>query len=762
MNWNITYDGFQTEEATALENRFLIGNGYLGVRGSLEEYTKEQLPAVNLAGLYDQVGDAWREPLNAPNGLYTYPVIDGEMLRLQDTVRNEEGEIHVKAESGRSGETDALLVSHNMRLDFRHGILHRETVWKVRRGRVTIRSQRFADRTDIHRICMRYEIETDFHAEADIYTGIDGDVWDINGPHYDEMWMDHVDGSLHAEGMTHEKAYHVHVLETVQSTFPSEDSVISEPDHVRQLMRRISFVTEPGKAYVLDKAVSVYTDQDEYGLPDARESLQTFLAGGYEEAAAAHCRKWESIWQYGAVEIDGDEEAERALNYSLYHLQSIAPRHTDSLSIPARGLSGQTYKGAVFWDTEMFILDYFLFTDPAAARSFLKYRVDTLPGAKHKAKAYGYAGAFYACESQEGGFDACSDYNVTDVFTGRPMRTYFRDKQVHISAAVVYGLQRYTEITGDQSLLADGGFEAVVECARFYESLLLCRAAAPDRYEIHDIIGPDEYHERVNNNGYTNRMAKLTLDAAADILDRPETLGEEAAEKIRQLYNGSGEEARSASQLAQDFRREAERLYIPQPDPKDKIIEQFDGYRQLEDCSVDTVRGRLLDPREYWGGAYGMAAHTQVIKQADVVTMLNLFSGEYEASVLEANWQYYESRTEHGSSLSASMYAMLACKCGMPEKAYPFFIKSAKADLVTGGKEWAGLIYIGGTHPAAAGGAYMIAVEGFAGVSVTAEGLQVNPSLPDGWKRMAFYVRVRGRLYRVEITQSTVDVQEMI
>ena len=131
-----------------------------------------------------------------------------------------------------------------------------------------------------------------------------------------------------------------------------------------------------------------------------------------------------------------------ALNYSLYHLHCIAPRHTDSLSIAARGLSGQTYKGAVFWDTEMFILDFFLMTEPKVAKSLMKYRIDSLSGAKEKAKSYGLDGAFYAWESQEGGFDACSDYNVVDVFTKRPMRTFFKDKQVHISSAVVYGMQR--------------------------------------------------------------------------------------------------------------------------------------------------------------------------------------------------------------------------------------------------------------------------------------------------------------------------------
>jgi kojibiose phosphorylase/nigerose phosphorylase len=230
-------------------------------------------------------------------------------------------------------------------------------------------------------------------------------------------------------------------------------------------------------------------------------------------------KTWEEKWRISEIFIEGDDEAMEALNYSLYHLHSIAPRHTRSLSIAARGLSGQTYKGAVFWDTEMFMLDFFLFTEPEVAKTLLRYRIDTLAGAKEKAKYYGYEGAFYAWESQEGGFDACSDYNVTDVFTGRPMRTYFKDKQIHISAAIAYGIMRYVEYTGNDDLLKEGGGEVIIECARFYYSLLVKRINK-EYYELWDVIGPDEYHERVNNNAYTNRMAKFTFEAAIKITIR--------------------------------------------------------------------------------------------------------------------------------------------------------------------------------------------------------------------------------------------------
>ena len=395
----------------------------------------------------------------------------------------------------------------------------------------------------------------------------------------------------------------------------------------------------------------------------------------------------------------------------------------------------------------MFFLDFLIITNPKVARNVMKYRIDTLDGAKEKAKSYGYDGAFYAWESQEGGFDDCSDYNVTDVFTKRPMRTYFKDKQIHISAAIVYGIGRYIDLTGDMTILSEGGAETIIECAKFYYDLLLKKVSG-GYYELHDVIGPDEYHERVNNNGYTNRMAKYTFEQAVKVIDSIDELNEQYAIKLCKEYN------------LKKFEMAERNIYIPQPN-ENGIIPQFDGYFDLEDVSVNTVRSRLLDPKEYWGGANGVAAHTQVIKQADVVTWLTMFPDDVSDEIKLKNWQYYEPRTEHGSSLSACMYALLACKCGMKEKAYPLFMKSASADLNEGGKEWAGLVYIGGTHPAAEGGAYMVAIKGFAGIYFEDGKIKAKPDLPKAWKKMRFHICYRNKKYKIEIEDNNANIVEI-
>ncbi|MDD6483838.1 MAG: glycosyl hydrolase family 65 protein [Clostridiales bacterium] len=691
-------------------NRFLIGNGYFGIRGTLEEYSKEHMCAVNMAGIYDRAGDAWRESVNAPNPLHTYIIVNGTKYALPETEPK----------------------SHTQTLDFKNGLHLRKTQWQTENGTITIECERFASMSRRHLIAMRYTFFADFECEAEIVTGIDGDVWDINGPHFVKIQTG-TQGSVNSViGTTGEKNISVTAKDCTSADFKAEQTT---DEGEKTVYRHFSFKAEPGKEYTIEKIAQITTSEDDFDVAGEIDKLT------YSMLRAEHITAWERIWDISKITIEGDDEAMYALNYSIYHLNCIAPREMKGKSIAARGLSGQVYKGAVFWDTEMFMIDYYIHTEPEIAKTLLQYRIDTINGARAKAAEYGLNGAYYAWESQEGGYEGCSDYNVTDVFTNRPMRTHFRDKQYHVSAAVVYGIMKYIRGTGDYSILGEGAMEVIVECAQMYRSLLLKYADKP-YYEIHDVVGPDEYHERVNNNAYTNRMAKFVFDTALEMLDEFEA---KYPEKIKALDDKYGLEATKAM-----LKDSAEGIFIREPD-NNGIIEQFEGYFKLEDVSVDTVRSRLLDPKEYWGGAYGVAANTQVIKQADVAAMLSMFKDDYSADIMKKNFDYYEPRTEHGSSLSACMYSLLACFTGNTETAYPLFMKSAKADLVKGGKEWAGLVYIGGTHPASEGGAWIVAVNGFAGISEQDGKLVCRPSLPQNWKSMSFKLVYRGTVYKVNI-----------
>jgi len=479
----ICADGFHAEQAPALGNRMLTGNGYLGVRGTLEEHGKAELAAVNLAGLYDRLGDCWREPLNAPHPFSLRLYENGNLLALP----------HAPAEA------------HTQTLDARRGLHRRETRFA---GGTALAVERFAHMAQVHLLALSATVRAGAGGAYVLDYGIDGDVWDIHGPHYQAMALDTQNGLLTALATTNEgDAVAVCALPALTVPAARHDGTDG-----RRRFARFAFTLAAGESATLTALAAVYTSRDT-AQPLAEAARAVLAAGGYDTLRATHIACWAVLWQTAAMHIDGDDEAEAALNYSAYHLLCIAPRHSESLSVPARGLSGQTYKGAVFWDTEMFMLDFYLATLPEVAKTIARYRIDTLDGARDKARQYGLRGAFYAWESQAGGYDACSDYNVTDVFTGRPVRTYFRDKQIHITADVVYGLWKVVRWTGDDSLWLSGGAEVLVEAARFYHSLLVKRVES-DVCELRDVIGPDEYHERVNNNAYTNEMARFVFRQA--------------------------------------------------------------------------------------------------------------------------------------------------------------------------------------------------------------------------------------------------------
>ncbi|MBR0294483.1 MAG: glycoside hydrolase family 65 protein, partial [Bacilli bacterium] len=438
----------------------------------------------------------------------------------------------------------------------------------------------------------------------------------------------------------------------------------------------------------------------------------------YKMHATSFNKKWENAY----VEID--DESQFDLSYSIYHLLILEDMNSYH-SIPARGVSGQTYKGAIFWDTEIFILPFFTLTNPKFARNLIKYRIDTLEGAKQKAKSFGFDGAFYAWESQEDGLERCSKYNVTDPITNQPIRTYFDEKQIHISADISLAIERYYDFTLDESIFVEGGYNIVYECLKFYISRATLR---DNKYHFDDVIGPDEYHERVNDNAFTNYMVYENARIALKYFDKYVKYTDKSLskDKINEFIN---------------------KIYLPKPN-KDGVIEQFDGYFKLQDKKPHEVLKMRKNNKEYLGH---LAMNTKTIKQADVITLLIIAPHHDLSKYLRSNYDYYYPYTEHGSSLSASMYSLSASKLKIEGDAYHLFKKSAHIDLGIEQKMYAGGIYIGGTHPASNAGAYLSVVLGFAGLTFDEDEIKVNPSLPNNVSGLKFKIIYRDKKYLIEI-----------
>lgn len=722
--WLVQDEGYAPQRVELNGSRLLLCNGYMGYRGTLDEHSREQQVACTLAGLYDQVDDAWREPVNAPNGLYTSLCVDDVPLSVVTSPPS----------------------SHLQTLDLDRGLHERESTFAVKGGSaVRVQSRRFLSLDDVHLAVVEYCCTAEGTCHLVVESGIDADVWDINGPHLHDVHASQQGDCLLVTAVTTEG---VRVAVAEANDLPTGTGIAATGTGI---LRRLDVAAELSSRVRFHKYVAVYTDKD--GVDDvagaALETARRALATGYDRLEIRHAHLWHCRWLQSDVRIEGDDQAQIALRYSLFQLMQSAPTHTERVSIPGRGLSGQMYKGAIFWDTEVFVLPFFFYTQPEIGRKLLKYRCHTLDGARRKAAEYGFDGAFYAWESQDTGDDACTLFNVTDVFTSRPVRTYFRDKQIHISADVAYAIWQYYVVTGDETILFDGGAEVILECARFY-----CRWAYlkkdKNRFELLDVTGPDEYHERVSNNAFTNAMARHCMRVALRVL------------AILQARDASF----SASLLDRlDYHKDlahvrevAELLYVPEPDPETLVIEQFDGYHKLEDVSLSELKSRIKMPTEYLGGGSGLATTTQVLKQADVVALLTLFKSDYPPDVKLANWLHYEQRTEQGSTLSASLYATLAAHVGLPLKAYSYFMTTATVDLAGSYKRYVGTLYIGGTHPGANGGAWMAVVHGFAGLHFDGTTIVIAPALPSNWTRVSFNFVVRRQAFHVVAARDEVRV----
>jgi len=488
---------------------------------------------------------------------------------------------------------------------------------------------------------------------------------------------------------------------------------------------------------VLEQVMTVHSGNDVDDPASASLALARQAAeDGYEILLARHALAWEARWDRVDVRIEGDPVAQAVLRYNLYHNIIATPMHTDHLPVGARGLSCQAYQGAAFWDQEVFNLPMWAHTFPEVARNLLVYRHRTLEGARRKAARLGYQGAFYAWISGDTGDELCPDFFFKDVLTGRPIRNHFNDWQMHISPDIAVTIDGFIRATGDETFVLERGAEIVFEVARFLTTFVHFRPA-DGRYHLLRLLGPDEYHENVDDNVFTLEQTRVALAEACKLYD---ILGSDYPDGFARLVRDL-DLAPQERDLWQDIH---DRLVVVEPDPATGVLEQFDGYLDLEDIAPADLRERLQHPDEYWGWPNGIAVHTQVTKQPDVVQLFVTQPELYDEVTVEANYDYYLPRTQHGSSLSRPMYALVAARLGRVEEAQELFRRSATVDLLADSHPAPGGTFIGGIHVAACGAAWQVVVLGFGGVHIRDGYLEINPRLPEGWERLSFGVAFRG------------------
>lgn len=720
--WIITESEFDPTHLHHQETVFTLGNGYLGTRGAFEEGYPSDWPATFIHGLYDDVPLVYTELANCPNWLPLLVVIEGDYFRL------DRGQV----------------LRYQRQLDMQQGLLSRDVRWRSPSGHtVDLRFERFASLADPHALALRCQITPlDFEGRIEVQAGLNSYSDNLGSAHWEWLDQGRADDTVWLHVRTRHSAIELGMA--ARLTANGADAIQIKPIGCPGYPTlEMTCQAQRGQTITLEKIVTVFTSRETESPAQAAQDRLTGLRD-YTTLLTAHKAAWDETWQASDVVIEGDDTAQLAVRYNLFQTLIAAPRHDERSSIPAKTLSGFGYRGHVFWDTDIFIVPFLAFTQPALARNLLAYRYHTLPGARRKAQAAGYEGAMFAWESADTG-DEVTPRWLPDSQGQELVRIWCGDIEHHITADVAYAVWNYWRASGDDDWMRRYGAEIILDTALFWgsraeEKLALSLPNGTERgcYEIRDVIGPDEYHERVDNNAFTNRMAQWNLETGLQVLAwlRREDAAQAAALERQLDLN---------PQRLQHWAAVIGGMRMSH-DPESGLIEQFEGFFDLRDANLADYEPRTQSMQAILG--IEETNHYQILKQADVLMLLYLLRDHYDRQTLQANWDYYNPRTDHtyGSSLGPAIHAILACELGMPEEAYQHFMRAALVDLedVRGNAAH-------GIHAASAGGLWQAVVFGFGGARLTGAGPVATPRLPPGWTRLKFRLQHHGQWHDFDL-----------
>ncbi|WP_096599595.1 beta-phosphoglucomutase [Calothrix sp. NIES-2100] len=718
QDWILIETQFHPDQLQSRETIFTIGNGYLGTRGSFEEGYMRALPATFIHGVYDEVPVVYTELVNCPDWLPLVVTINGDRFRL------DQGEI----------------LNYSRQLDVRRGLLSRSVRWRSPKGStIDLHFERFASIADQHVLGQRCQVTPlDFSGVIEIQASINGYPENPGFNHWECLEQDKTDEGIWLHRRTRNSRIDIGLA--AKLTISGAEASLQVNSAPGYPTLSATFLATSNQTVTAEKLVTVFTSR-EVAAPEqaAREKLT--LLPNYATLLQEQEKAWAEIWQKSDIIIEGDLIAAFAVRYNLFQLLIAAPKDDDKVSIPAKTLSGFGYHGHIFWDTEIFILPFFIYTQPALARNLLSYRYHTLNGARRKAAHDGYKGAMYAWESADSGDEVTPRWALPNDPYGEDVRIWCRDREIHISADIAYAVWFYWQATNDDQWMGDCGAEIILDTAIFWGSRVEFNPKY-ERYEIRGVIGADEYHEFVHNNTFTNRMVQWHLERAIKVYDwLKATFPEKARELEEKLHLGTKQRSRW-----QDI---IDNIWILQ-NSATGMIEQYEGFFQLSDINLNEYEPRTRSMQAILG--IEGANKRQVLKQPDVLMLLYLMrqSGEspYDPKTLQVNWDYYAPRTDitYGSSLGPAIHAILASDLGKSAEAYERFMQAAMVDLqdVRGNNN-------DGIHGASAGGIWQTVIFGFGGIQFTENGPVAHPQLPPSWTRLKFQLHWRGKWHEFDL-----------
>lgn len=723
-DWQISSDQFDESNLAKFESIMALGNGYLTIRNSHEEVYPLEKRNFFVAGMFNKFSE------DEVTELAAFPDISKIVLWINGH--------RFSLLQGKTEEFVHLF-------DYRTGESKRSFIWSLDEN-ICLRFcfSKFVSMDNKHLTATHLELENlGETVDVVIESGIDGSVTNTGSQHFEEGEKRYFDKkNLYVKTQTTESdvvvavacRHHLSVAHTTRARMAR-----------RQIYERKQFQLGQGETATFTKCSLVKTDRDLAYEKETylKESLLTELdrlsSQTYEELFEKNQQAWEKIWTEGKVQIKGAIRDALLLNFSRYHLHAMSPIHDPRMNIGAKGMTGEGYKGHTFWDTEIFILPYFIYMYPEWAKNLILYRVNGLEAAKKNAQKNGYDGAQYPWESawlSDG--ETTPEFGDIDIVTGQATPILTGKIEHHVTGDVIQGALEYLKATQDEAL-EEQLFEVIMETAKFWCSRVTWQEAK-QRYEILDVIGPDEYKEHVDNNAYTNYLAKYNLDHAL------KTFEEHVGTEKNKAYQQDIEKIRAV----------AEKLYLPVANEQG-IVPQDDTYLQKEILDLTSYLADEEVNTIFLDYNLEQVNEMQVTKQADILLLLSLFIEQFSEELLLKNWDYYYPKTLHDSSLSLTTHCTFALQLDKIDLAYDLFQRSFDIDLGANNMKSSDM----GIHSASMGGVWQNVVRGFGGFSLEEGQIRIQPRLPDAWEELIYTVNVSGAKLEITVTADTILVKNL-
>lgn len=739
QEWILGEKEFNSKYLGKCEAVMCQGNGYMGLRSATEEHYFGEKRDFFVAGTFNKFDE--NEVTELPNA--------ADMIAMDMEFNG----CRFSLELGKVKE-------YYRQLNIRTGELTRNVTWTSPAGEeIQFQFQRIVSMKELHTLAQRVTVKPVSHkVSMKLETGIDGSVTNSGAQHFSEGDKRFYDNTYMQCCQTTTQTGLDFVF-TTGVDFKCEGRPVDVKHHIvmdrRKIFCEYTLDLEPGQELVIEKISNVFTSRDkdcegldlkgiqEKGLEELKKSAET----GYARLAEESAQTWEkTVWEQTPILIESENALDQlAIRFAQYHLYIMTPRHDNRMNIGAKGLSGEGYKGHTFWDTDIFALPYFTFSDPEVARSLEEYRYLSLPGAHKKAAENNYQGAQFPWESawlDDG--EVTPVWGAADIITGLPTKIWSGFIEQHITADVAYGVWQYYMVTGDQDYMDKYGYELLMDTAKFWASRLEW-SQEDELYHINDVVGPDEYKEHADDNAFTNYMAHWNLGIAMEYYQE---LKEKKPEKFAELNEKMGlEEAYKVWEERRPL------IYLPKPREEDLVVAQDRNY--LTYPTIDLTKYKESDQVGSLFRDYNLEQvnHMQVSKQADIMILFLLMEDLFSLDVKKANWDYYEPKTTHDSSLSLSTHVILANDMKDKALAYKLFQKAIRIDAGENMKT-----SDAGIHAASLAGIWQSVVFGFGGVRMLHGKLRICPLLPEQWKKLDFTFFWQGQRLHVVIDKDTLKI----